>query len=407
MSIPLDATKLRITRNPNLVELPDPSKLQFGKNATGKMNYSPKTQAKIMKAKRIKYADHMLQIQWSESYGWHEPRIVPYGNLSIDPTAGVFNYAFECFEGLKAYKDAQGRPRLFRPEVNIARLNQSAARVALPTFDPAAFLALLAEFVATESRHIPAIRGYSLYLRPVLIGTNPGLSVSHPTAALLYVVATPVGSYFKNGPNAITLEAVNSAQWVRAWPGGSGNHKIGANYAPCMVAEAAVRQRGSDQVLWLFGEDDLLTEAGTMNLFIVLRRPDLGSGIRELVTPPLDGTILPGVNRDSVLTLARERMEGYGWIVQERSISMAELEAASAADNLQEVFGTGTAAIVSPVREIRWEGRAISCGVSTKMGEVAAKMKMWIEAIQYGEDEHEWSVLVDELSSGISCAVKL
>jgi branched-chain amino acid aminotransferase len=159
-----------------------------------------------------------------------------------------------------------------------------------------------------------------------------------------------------------------------------------------MVAEAGVRQRGSDQVLWLFGEDDLLTEAGTMNLFIVIGRPD---GSRELVTPPLDGTILPGVNRDCVLQLARERLEVHGWTVQERSISMRELEAASADGNLEEVFGTGTAAVVSSVKSIRWNGRTIMCGVSAQW-EVAAKMRGWIEARQYGEDEHEWSVLVNE-----------
>ncbi|KAJ5999322.1 Aminotransferase class IV [Penicillium sp. IBT 35674x] len=368
----LDASKLQVTRNPKPAELPNPDNLQFGKNVT----------------------DHMLQVQWSESHGWHEPQIIPYGNLSVDPTAGVFNYAFECFEGMKAYKDAQGRPRLFRPEVNIARLNESAARVALPTFDTTAFLALLSKFVAMESRHIPSIRGYSLYLRPVLIGTNPGLSVSPPTTALLYVVASPVGSYFKDGTKAITLEAANSSQWVRAWPGGSGCHKVGANYAPCMMAEGWVRQRGSDQVLWLFGEDNLVTEAGTMNLFVVILRPD---GDRELVTPPLDGTILPGVNRDCVLRLAREKLEGHGWVVRERSISMSELEATSVAGNLEEVFGTGTAAVVSPIGSIRWEGREISCGTSSVQESVATKMRKWIEARQYGEDEHEWSVLVDGL----------
>ncbi|KAJ5771915.1 Aminotransferase class IV [Penicillium odoratum] len=378
----LDASKLRIIRNTNPLELPNPDNLQFGKNVT----------------------------EWSESHGWHEPQILPYGNLSVDPTAGVFNYAFECFEGMKAYKDAQGRARLFRPEVNIARLNESAARVALPTFDSTAFLTLLSDFVAIESRHIPAIkastdginrlsiRGYSLYLRPVLVGTNPGLSVSPPTSALLYVVACPVGSYFQASLKAITLEAVSSSKWVRAWPGGSGCHKVGANYAPSMVAEAWVRQRGSDQVLWLFGEDNLLTEVGTMNLFIVLRQPD---GDRELLTPPLDGTILPGVNRDSVLKLARERLEGHGWVVRERSISMSELESASEAGNLEEVFGTGTAAIVSPIDSIRWEGRTISCGLSPvqELG-VATKMRDWIQDIQYGEEEHEWSVLVDDLAKG-------
>lgn len=241
----------------------------------------------------------------------------------------------------------------------------------------------------------PSIRGYSLYLRPVLIGTNPGLSVSAPTSALLYVVASPAGSYFKNGHQDLTLEAANSSQWVRAWPGGSGNHKVGANYAPCMVAEAELRQRGCDQVLWLFGEDNLLTEAGTMNLFVVFRRSD---GVRELATPPLDGTILPGVNRDCVLRLAREKLEEHGWAVRERNISMGEVVTAGAEGRLEEVFGTGTAAVVSSIGSIRWGDQIIRCGTSAQ-GRVAAKIRDWIEARQYGEESHEWSVLVDDLRS--------
>lgn len=163
------------------------------------------------------------------------------------------------------------------------------------------------------------------------------------------------------------------------------------------MAEVEVKRRGADQVLWLFGDDELLTEAGTMNLFVLLRRPDLG-GVRELVTPLLDGTILPGVNRACVLELARERLEGQDFIVRERNISIKELEAAGEAGNLEEIFGSGTAAIVTPVRSVRWAGRTITCGLPAEvvLGEVAGKMKDWIEARQYGDDEHEWSVLVDQ-----------
>ncbi|KAJ5232592.1 Aminotransferase class IV [Penicillium chermesinum] len=315
MSAPLDATKLRVTRTQNPSEPANPEILAFGNVFT----------------------DHMLQVEWTAAHGWHEPEIVPYGKLNIDPSAGALNYAVECFEGMKAYRDAQGMARLFRPEVNIARFNRSAARV----------------------------------------------------------IASPVGSYYKKGVKALTLEATPSSDWVRAWPGGSGSYKVGANYGPCMMAEVEVKKRGSDQVLWLFGDDQLVTEAGTMNLFIVLRRPDLG-GRRELLTPPLDGTILPGVNRDCVLQLAREKLEGPDFVVQERSITMKELAAAGQAGNVEEVFGAGTAAIVCPIGSIRWAGQTIDCGLSPerKIGEVAGKMKDWIEARQYGEDEHEWSVVV-------------
>ncbi|KAL4886501.1 cytosolic branched-chain amino acid aminotransferase [Aspergillus karnatakaensis] len=373
-----DASKLRITLNPHPVALPNPTDLQFGKHVT----------------------DHTLQIPWSATHGWHTPRITPYQPLTLDPTASVFHYGFECFEGMKAYKDASGALRLFRPEINIARLNTSAARVSLPTFDEEQMLALLAKFVEIEGRWIPNIRGYSLYLRPVIIGTNPGLSVSPPTSALLYVVASPVGSYFQSqsqtlspsgtsAPAGIVLQATPSARYVRAWPGGSGAHKVGANYAPCMVAEQEAKSQGAHQALWLFGDEEEITEAGTMNLFLVLKLED---GERELVTPPLDGMILPGVTRDCVLGLARERLPG--WVVSERRITMGELEGAAERGMVEEVFGTGTAAVVTSVGRIRWKGRVIRCGNETSL---AMQMRKWIEARQYGEDEHEWSVLVETL----------
>lgn len=228
-----------------------------------------------------------------------------------------------------------------------------------------------------------------------MIGTNRGLGVAAPTSALLYIIASPVGAYYSSGFRPILLEATSSCDAARAWPGGAGNQKIGGNYAPCIAPEKAAQRRGFHQILWLFGEDDSITEAGTMNLFIVLRVRD--SDHLSLVTPPLDGTILPGVTRDCVLSLARERLEPQGWLVQERKICMAEIADASEAAELVEVFGTGTAAVVSPVRSIKWQGKTVSCGLGLDehAGKVTSCMKDWIESRQYGIEEHEWSLQVD------------
>ncbi|KAL1845264.1 hypothetical protein VTK73DRAFT_777 [Phialemonium thermophilum] len=365
----IDPTKLTITKTTKPGPLLKKEDLVFGKTFT----------------------DHMVSIEWDQTHGWHDPRIVPYQNLSLDPASCVLHYAFECFEGMKAYKDKQGRIRLFRPDKNMARLNKSAARIALPTFTDRNLIDILAEFARLEARFIPDARGYSLYLRPTMIGTQKTLGVSKPGSALLYVIASPVGPYYPTGFRAVSLEATDYA--VRAWPGGVGDKKLGANYAPCVVPAVEAMSRGFQQNLWLFGPEQYVTEVGTMNFFVALR--DRETGQRELVTAPLDGTILEGVTRDSVLALARERLVPQGWRVSERKYTMAELDEAAREGRLLEAFGSGTAAIVSPVRAISWRGKLINCGLkeNEESGEVATKMKDWIEARQYGDEEHEWSYL--------------
>ncbi|KAL8695572.1 MAG: hypothetical protein Q9224_003339, partial [Gallowayella concinna] len=200
----------------------------------------------------------MLSIEWTASQGWLPPRIIPYQNLSLDPATCVFHYAFECFEGMKAYKTPNGDIQLFRPDRNMRRLNRSAARIALPTVDGQAFTDLIAKFVRLEERFIPATRGYSLYLRPTLIGTQRTLGVGPPGSALLYLIASPVGPYYPTGFKAVSLAATTSA--VRAWPGGVGDRKLGANYAPCIVPQLEAAKRGYHQNLWLFGEEEIVTE---------------------------------------------------------------------------------------------------------------------------------------------------
>ena len=340
----------------------------------------------------IESQDHMLSIEWTASQGWLAPRITPYQNLSLDPATCVFHYAFECFEGMKAYKNSEGQVRLFRPDKNMARFNKSSARIALPNFSGTALIDLISKFSAIEERFIPAARGYSLYLRPTMIGTQRTLGVGPPGSALLFVIASPVGPYYPTGFKAVSLEATDYA--VRAWPGGVGNMKLGANYAPCVVPQLQAAKRGFHQNLWLFGEEEFVTEVGTMNFFAAIR--DKETRKKVLMTAPLDGTILEGVIRDSVLDLARERLVPEGWEVEERKFTMSELGSAEEEGRLIEAFGTGTAAVVSPVRNIHWKGRLVNCGLreDQEVGEITKRMKDWIEGIQHGDEEHPWSLKV-------------
>ncbi|KAK4190794.1 aminotransferase [Podospora australis] len=362
----------------------DPSKLSIQKTSSPK----PLLASKDLVFGR-NFTDHMLTIEWTSTHGWSSPQIVPYQNLSLDPATCVFHYAFECFEGMKAYKDSKGQIRLFRPDKNMERFNKSAARIALPTFNPSAMIELIAKFAKLESRFIPEEKGYSLYLRPTMIGTQKTLGVGPPGSALLYVIASPVGPYYPTGFKAVSLEATDYA--VRAWPGGVGDKKLGANYAPCIVPQIKAMSRGFQQNLWLFGEEEYVTEVGTMNFFVAIVNRETGQ--KELLTAPLDGTILEGVTRDSVLSLARERLEPEGWKILERKYTMKEVAEASEEGRLIEAFGAGTAAIVSPVRAISWKGKLVNCGLkeTEESGEITMKMKNWMEARQYGDEEHEWS----------------
>ncbi|CAL5874180.1 uncharacterized protein PFLUO_LOCUS8468 [Penicillium psychrofluorescens] len=366
----LDASKLTVTKTSTPKELQKPQDLVFGKTFT----------------------DHMLTVEWTASDGWHAPRIIPYQNLSLDPSTCVFHYAFECFEGMKAYKDNNGGIRLFRPNKNMERLNKSSSRIALPTVDGEALTKLIGDFVKLDSRFIPDARGYSLYLRPTMIGTQKTLGVGPPGSALLFVIASPVGPYYPTGFKAISLEATDYA--VRAWPGGVGDKKLGANYAPCIKPQLEAASRGFQQNLWLFGEEEYVTEVGTMNLFIALKNKETGQ--KELITAPLDGTILEGVTRDSVLALARERLEPKGWAISERKIRMSDVAEAAQEGKMIEVFGAGTAAIVSPVRNISYRGKLVDCGLkeNEEAGEIALQMKSWIEGIQYGDEKHPWSYVI-------------
>jgi branched-chain amino acid aminotransferase len=325
--------------------------------------------------------------------GWHAPTISPYRNLSLDPACSVFHYGLGAFEGMKAYRDSRGRVRLFRPELNMARMGRSMARLALgPALDEAGYLACLARFAAVEKGWIPEGDGYSLYLRPTVIGTQPTLGVGPSRSLKLFTIATPVGPYFPEGFKPLSIYAESAA--VRAWPGGCGDTKLGGNYAPTILVQRAAAAKGYAQVLWLFGPNLNVTEVGTMNLFVLWRRP--GDGALELLTAPLDGTILPGVTRDSIISLAR----GWGeFAVTERAFTMHELKEALEAGRVVEMFGAGTAAVVSPIKGVHFLGKDYAVPLdpgNASAGAGKATQRFWKELldIQYGRKEHPWSVVV-------------
>lgn len=361
----------------------DASKLVINKTTTPKAKL-PKEQLVFGKT----FTDHMLEIEWTAESGWGQPTINPYHDLCLDPSAVVFHYAFELFEGLKAYKDKDGNARLFRVDKNMDRMNKSAARIDLPNFDEQELAKLIEKFVQVEKDFIPEGSGYSLYLRPTMIGTSASLGVGSPDRALIYVIASPVGPYYKTGFKPVSLEATEDA--VRAWPGGSGNRKLGANYAPCIKPQREAAARGHQQNLWLFGEEGYVTEVGTMNAFFVFETED---GKKELATAPLDGTILEGVTRDSILELCRERLNKDEWIVSERKFTIHEVKEAAKNGKLVEAFGAGTAAVVSPIKNIEFRGENINVPVvNDAAGELTSTLLKWIEEIQYGDVEFKnWS----------------
>ncbi|KAJ3373559.1 branched-chain-amino-acid aminotransferase [Allomyces arbusculus] len=338
------------------------------------------------------FSDHMIVVEWDQATGWSTPKITPYGKLQLDPSCTVFHYGVECFEGMKAYKDKAGKIRLFRPDMNMARLNRSALRLAMPSFDQKELTEIIKKFVKLEEKWIPQEKGYSLYLRPTMIATQPSLGVGPSSRAMLFVIASPVGPYFKSGFTAVSLLAQSS--YLRAWPGGTGDAKVGGNYAPTIMPQVEANKKGYQQILWLFGPNDELTEVGTMNCFVYWVNEQ---GEKELVTPPLDGTILPGVTRDSILGLTRKWGE---FKVSERKVTMAEIVKASNEKRLLEMFGAGTACIVSPIKAIHYQDKDLvvpldPANPTAQAGPLTKRINETILGIQYGEIPSEWSVVAE------------
>jgi len=278
-------------------------------------------------------------------------------------------------------------------------MNTSAARLALPTFNGDALITLLKELVKVDKQWIPQEPGHSLYIRPTLIGTQRALRVTPPNEAMLFVVCAPVGPYYPKGFKPIALHG--TTEFTRAAPGGIGSYKLGANYAPGVMPQKMAAKEGFSQNLWLHGEEHYLTEVGTMNTFVVFKRGD----VFTLVTPPLDGMILPGVTRDSVLTLARNHASGKrplpglpsNLVVEERGVTMSEIRSAAEKGELVELFGAGTAAVISPVDRIGYLGEDISIPVGEDgMGPLSRPLWERLIGIQWGTIESDWSVVACE-----------
>ncbi|KAM9229083.1 branched-chain-amino-acid aminotransferase, cytosolic isoform 9-T9 [Dugong dugon] len=289
----------------------------------------------------------MLTVEWSSEFGWERPHIKPFQNLSLHPGSSVLHYAVELFEGLKAFRGVDNKIRLFRPNLNMDRMYQSAVRATLP----------------------------------------PSLGVKKPTKALLFVILSPVGPYFSSGTfNPVSLWA--HPKYVRAWKGGTGDCKMGGNYGSSLFAQCEAMDNGCQQVLWLYGENNQITEVGTMNLFLYWINED---GEEELVTPPLDGIILPGVTRQSILDLALKWGE---FKVSERYLTMDDLTTALEGSRVREMFGSGTACVVCPVSDILYKGETIHIPTMENGPKLASRILDKLNNIQYGREESDWTIIV-------------
>ncbi len=328
------------------------------------------------------FTDHMFLMEYAEGAGWHGGRLEAYRPLVIDPAAAVLHYAQAVFDGLKAFKGVDGRVRLFRPQAHVRRLAELARRLSIPALDEGVALRSLVELVRLERDWAPTAPGTALYARPTIIATEPFLGVRAAREYLYFVILSPVGAYFPEGLRPVRIK-VEEAR-VRAAPGGLGGAKTGANYAASLLAGEEARQEGYSQVLWLDAtEHRYLEEVGAMNLMV-----RIGD---EVVTPPLSGTILPGVTRDSALTLLRE----WGIPVRERPVAMAEVLRAARDGTLREVWGTGTAAVVAPVGELTYRDERVTVN-DGETGPLARRLYGALTAIQYGAapDTYGWTVAV-------------
>ncbi|KAJ5133420.1 hypothetical protein N7448_001552 [Penicillium atrosanguineum] len=385
----LDGSNFNITRSTNLRDVPLPGSPE-------EMSHSYCT-------------DHMVTVRWTVNSGWETPEVKPYQNLSIPPTASVLHYATECFEGMKVYRGYDGKLRLFRPDCNGERLNSSSQRSSLPGFKYDEVKKLVAKLMQVDgSRWLPKERpGSFLYIRPTVIGNGPHLGVQVPKEALLFIIAVPWPDFTKMKKEGETEPKkglklfASTPDSVRAWPGGFGSAKLGANYGPSLQAHGKAQALGFDQILWLFGEDRQVTEAGASNFFIIWHNADTGR--LELVTAPLENQlILPGVTRRSVLELVRERLskQAVGSLeplqVVERTLTISEIEKAAQEGRIVESFVSGTAYFITPVAMIRNNDTDINTlGKNGEPAGYATQIKSWLEAIMFGKEEHEWAYVVE------------
>jgi branched-chain amino acid aminotransferase len=324
------------------------------------------------------FTDHMLLMDYQSGKGWGNARIDPYGNISIDPAAMALHYGQEIFEGLKAYRGESGGIYLFRAVENFKRLNRSATRLCMPEVDIDFTIEAMKELIRLDQEWVPHAGGTSLYIRPTMLATEPHLGVRPANTYLFFIIIGPVGAYYKEGLNPVKIYVED--RYVRAAIGGTGEAKTAGNYAASLLAAEEAKEKGFTQVLWLdAAERKYVEEVGTMNMFFVIDD--------EVITAPLNGSILPGVTRDSVIHIVKE----WGIPVSEKSLVIDEVIRAAADGRLQEAFGTGTAAVISPVGQITFKGKdyVVAGG---KMGELSQRLYNEIVDLQYGHkpDTHGW-----------------
>lgn len=341
-------------------EKPNPENLMFGRTFT----------------------DHMFVADYDEGKGWHSHRIIPYTPVSLDPASIVFHYGQTVFEGMKAYRSAEdGTVRLFRPEENMKRMNHSLDRLCMPRIDEETALHALTQLIHIEKDWIPTLEGTSLYIRPFVIANEAFLGVAPAKKYQFFIILSPVGSYYKEGIHPVKILVEN--EFVRAVKGGTGGAKTAGNYAAGLKAQEVADQRGYSQVLWLDGvERKYVEEVGSMNIFFKIDG--------EVITPAINGSILEGITRKSILQLLRH----WEIPVSERKISMDEIRSAYDEGKLEEVFGTGTAAVISPVGELNWDGYKMVVN-NCETGPLATKLFDTLSNIQNGKEEDPFNWVVE------------
>jgi branched-chain amino acid aminotransferase len=345
--------------------------IRINKIEPEKMKAKPADESKLGFGKI--FTDHMFTMKYQDTKGWYDACVEPYGPLVLDPTAMCLHYGQEIFEGMKAYRGEDNRLYLFRPEENIKRMNASAERLCMPTIPAKLFMDALCKLVSVERDWIPKSHGASLYIRPTMIATEQALGVHPSSEYLFFIIVGPVGAYYPQGfsPTSIYI----NEDYVRAVRGGVGNCKAAGNYAASLFASKMAIDRGFTQVLWLDAvERKYVEEVGTSNIFFVIDH--------ELITPPLGGSILPGVTRDSVIRIAKSRQI----TVRERRLSIDEVLSAQANGKLQEAFASGTAAIVSPIGQFFYRDKTWDVN-DGKVGALTESLYNEILQIQYGEKE--------------------
>ena len=351
---------IRFIENKQLKTKPDQNNLGFGKYFT----------------------DYMFVCEWEQGIGWHDAQIKPYGPITLDPASMVLHYAQETFEGMKAYRSPQGEVLLFRPEMNAARMARSNERLCMEVFPIDDFVEAVKALVSVEKDWIPSADGTSLYIRPFMFATEASVGVHASKKYTFMIVCSPVGSYYPEGVNPVKIYVED--EYVRAVRGGTGFAKCGGNYAGSVAAQAKAEKLGYTQVLWLDGvHRKYIEEVGTMNVMFKIKG--------QIYTAPIEGTVLPGVTRDSIITMLKD----WGYQVNETHLAIDELMEYAAKGELEEAFGTGTAAVISPIGELNYQGNIVTIN-QFKTGELTQRIYDTLTEIQWGKrtDPYHWVVTI-------------